>query len=158
MTNDWESLYVFIYHLYIRSFAHVLIGNPMVLCVCVCVLLVLIYSVVSISAVWPSHTYAYIPFLILFPIVFYHEIGYSSLCYTAGTVCLFIFFKERCYQVLLLCFLFFCLFRAIHAADGGSQARGQIRAVATSQHHSHSNAGSKPRLYPIPQLTATLDP
>jgi len=33
-----------------------------------------------------------------------------------------------------------------------------IRAVAASLHHSHSNAGSKPRLQPTPQLTATPDP
>ena len=36
----------------------------------------------------------------------------------------------------------------------GSQARGKIRAVATGLHHSHSNVGSKPRLWPTPQLTA----
>ena len=29
-------------------------------------------------------------------------------------------------------------------ADGGSQARGPIRATAASLHHSHSNAGSRP--------------
>ena len=37
-------------------------------------------------------------------------------------------------------------------AYGSSQARGQIRATATSLHHSHRNVG------PIPQLTAMLDP
>ena len=37
----------------------------------------------------------------------------------------------------------------------GSQARGLIGAVATSQ--SHSKAGSKPCLRPTPQLTATPD-
>ena len=32
---------------------------------------------------------------------------------------------------------------------GGSQARGQIRAVAAGVHHSHSNAGSelRPKTY-----------
>ena len=45
-------------------------------------------------------------------------------------------------------------------AYGGSQARGQIRAVAASLRHSHSHskAGSEPRLRPTTQLTATLDP
>ena len=43
-------------------------------------------------------------------------------------------------------------------AYGGSQARGQIGAVAASLYHSHSNIGSKPRLRPTPQLTATQDP
>ena len=39
----------------------------------------------------------------------------------------------------------YCLFvfsRAAPIAYGGSQAKGLIRAVATSIHHSHSNAGS----------------
>ena len=34
------------------------------------------------------------------------------------------------------------LFRAAPLAYGSSQARGQIRAVVTSLHHSHSNTGS----------------
>ena len=37
----------------------------------------------------------------------------------------------------------FCLFRAVLMAQGGSQARGQIRSVASSLHHSHSNARTK---------------
>ena len=35
-----------------------------------------------------------------------------------------------------------------------SQARGRIRATATSLHHSNSNAGSKLHLRPISQLMA----
>ena len=42
-------------------------------------------------------------------------------------------------------------------ADGGSQARGRIGAVATRICQSHSNTGCEPRLQPTPQLTATLD-
>ena len=46
----------------------------------------------------------------------------------------------------IICFilftLFYCLFRASTMAYGGSQARGQIGAVAAGLHHSHSNAGS----------------
>ena len=41
---------------------------------------------------------------------------------------------------------------------GGSQARGQIGAVAAGLHHSHSNAGSELCLQPTPHLTATMDP
>ena len=41
-------------------------------------------------------------------------------------------------------------------AHGDSQARGQIRAVATGLYH--SNAGSEPHLRPIPQLMATPEP
>ena len=43
-------------------------------------------------------------------------------------------------------------------ACGGSQARGLIGAIAAGLHESHSNAGSEPRLRPIPQPMATLDP
>ena len=52
----------------------------------------------------------------------------------------------------------FCFFRATLVAYENSQARGQIRSVAAGLHHSHSNAGSKPRLRHIPQLIAMLDP
>jgi len=52
----------------------------------------------------------------------------------------------------------FLLFMAALAAHGSSQARLLIGATAASLHHSHSNARSKPRLQPMPQLTATLDP
>ena len=40
---------------------------------------------------------------------------------------------------------------------GGSQARGQIGAVAASLCHSHSNVGSAQHLRSIPELTAMLD-
>ena len=55
---------------------------------------------------------------------------------------------------------FFCLFAiswAAPAAYGGSQARGRIRAVATSLRQSHSNGGSELHLQPTPQLTAVPD-
>ena len=48
--------------------------------------------------------------------------------------------------------------RATPAACGSSQARGQIRAETTGLHYSHSNAGSKSCLWPVPQLTAIPDP
>ena len=51
---------------------------------------------------------------------------------------------------------FFCLSKAI--PYGGSQARGQIGAVAASLQHTHSSTGSEPHLGPTPQLMATLDP
>ena len=43
-------------------------------------------------------------------------------------------------------------------AHGGSQARGQIGAVAAGPHHSHNNTRSEPCLRPTPKLTATLGP
>ena len=39
-----------------------------------------------------------------------------------------------------------CIFKAAHAAYGGSQARGRVGAAAASLHHSHSHAGSRPCL------------
>ena len=70
------------------------------------------------------------------------------------------------FQTLVLgCLRFFsfflctCLFfRSTPTAHGGSQARGSIRAIAASLHHSHSNTGSQPCLRPTPQPTATPDP
>ena len=53
---------------------------------------------------------------------------------------------------------FFAISWAAPTAYGGFQARGPIGAVATSQHQSHSNAGSEPHLRPTPKLTATPDP
>ena len=55
-------------------------------------------------------------------------------------------------------FFFFCLFRATLVAYGSSQARAWIGVTTAGLHHSHSNARSEPHLWPIPQLTATLDP
>ena len=46
-------------------------------------------------------------------------------------------------------------FRAAPAAQGSSQARGQIRATAARLHHGHSITGSQPHLQPMPQLLAT---
>ena len=50
------------------------------------------------------------------------------------------------------------LFRAAPAAYGGSQARDQIRAVAASLYHSHSNTRSELHLQLMLKLEATPDP
>ena len=50
----------------------------------------------------------------------------------------------------------FCLFRAAPETYRGSQARGQIGAVAMGL--CHSNGGSELHLRPTPQLMATPDP
>ena len=55
---------------------------------------------------------------------------------------------------------FVCLFgffRAIPAAYGGFQARGQIGAAAASLGHGHSNTISELHLQPTLQHRATLD-
>ena len=54
-------------------------------------------------------------------------------------------------------FFSFPLFKATPMTYGGSQARGQIGAVAAGFHQSHSNVGSEPYLLPTPQLMATPD-
>ena len=61
-------------------------------------------------------------------------------------------------QTLNNFFFLFAIFWAVPAAYGGCQARGRIGAVAAGLHHSHSNAGSEPRLGRTPQLMATPDP
>ena len=60
--------------------------------------------------------------------------------------------------LFVFCFCLFVFSRATPVAHGGSQARGPVGAVAASLHHSHSNTGSEPHLWPTPQLTATPDP
>ena len=54
-------------------------------------------------------------------------------------------------------FFFFCFLGLHPEAYGGSQARGQVGAVAAGLCQSHSSLGSKPRLQPTPQLTAMLN-
>ena len=63
-----------------------------------------------------------------------------------------------CFFVWVFCLFVCLLFRATPKTYGSSQARGRIGARATSQHHSHSNMGSKLHLRPTPQLMATPDP
>ena len=55
-------------------------------------------------------------------------------------------------------FFFFGLFRAIHAAHGESQARGQIGAIVAGLRYRHSNTRSEQSLQPTRQLTAMLNP
>ena len=64
------------------------------------------------------------------------------------------------YILFLIIYLFslFAFSRATPMANGGSQARDLIGAVATGLRQSHSYAGSELRLQPTPQLTATPDP
>ena len=50
------------------------------------------------------------------------------------------------------------IFRTTPMAYESTQARGQIGATAASLHHSYSNLGSEPHLWPTPQLMAMLDP
>ena len=58
-------------------------------------------------------------------------------------------------EFFVFCFCLFAISWATPTAYGGSQARGQIRAVATGLCQSHSNSGSEPCLQPSPKLKAT---
>ena len=54
---------------------------------------------------------------------------------------------------------FFCFLGPyLQHMEGGSWARDQTGATAAGLGHSHSNARSKLRLQPTPQLTAMRDP
>ena len=47
---------------------------------------------------------------------------------------------------------------ATPVAYGSSQAKSQIGAALAGLHHSHSNTGSKPHVWPMPKPAATSDP
>ena len=58
----------------------------------------------------------------------------------------------------LFIYLFiYCPCRAAPTVYAGSQARGQIGALAAGLYHSHSNARSEPQLQPTPQLIVMPD-
>ena len=66
-----------------------------------------------------------------------------------------VYLTQSFFSCFIFIFYFLCVFRAIPVVYGSSQARGLIGSVAAALWHSHSNAGSKPRLPPAPQFTAT---
>ena len=83
----------------------------------------------------------------------------SAVLISSPWLCPLIFYSLNFFYFLFFPVSFlFCFSRDALVAYGGSQARGQIGATASSLHHSHSNEGSEPCLQPIPQLTATPDP
>ena len=66
--------------------------------------------------------------------------------------------KVKTNVIYMYFFFLFLPFRAAYKAYRSLQAGGLIRAATASLCHSHSNARAEPRLWPTPQLTATLDP
>ena len=52
------------------------------------------------------------------------------------------------FKLFTFFFVFLPFLELLPAAYGGSQARGRIGAIAAGLRHSHSNAGSEPRLQP----------
>ena len=79
----------------------------------------------------------------------------NTLCSLSYLICTTLY--------VLLCSIykwkkFFFLFTAAPVAYRNSRASGSIRASAASLHHSHGNTRSKPHLWPMLQVVATLDP
>ena len=133
------------------------------------------------TAKWPSYTYIYvcvfciaspamhlrkyifffshthILFLTLSSIMFHRNWLDIVPCYRRRILWAIKIWKDI-YNYIYIYILFSFAFRAEPMLYGSSQASGRIRAAAAGLHHSHSNAGSMPHLWPIPQLTATPDP
>ena len=84
-----------------------------------------------------------------------YHINIHNLYYINYTL-MMLFLKASLLRKLFFVFLSFL--GPLPMAYGGSQARGRIRAIAASRHHSHSNARSKPHLRATPQLMAMPDP
>ena len=102
-----------------------------------------------------SHTH--ILFLTLSSIMFHRNWLDIVPCYRRRILWAIKIWKDI-YNYIYIYILFSFAFRAEPMLYGSSQASGRIRAAAARLHHSHSNAGSMPHLWPIPQLTATPDP
>ena len=69
------------------------------------------------------------------------------------STCLLYGSQPQIVYIYLYMFLSFIFLGPHPRHMGGSQARGQIRAIDASLHHSQSNVGSKLCLQPTPQLT-----
>ena len=83
---------------------------------------------------WPYYTV----FLPSYSFDFFPHSSPFLIPFSPFTILNFCIFQHYLKQIGT--FFSFCLFRATPEAYGGSQARGLIRAVAASLHHSHSNA------------------
>ena len=82
----------------------------------------------------------------------------KSVCCTAKTtvLCVKSYFNKK---LQLECFFLSFVFLGVTSvAYGASRARGLIGDVAAGLCQNPSNAKSETRLWPTPQLTATLDP
>ena len=89
----------------------------------------------------------------------------ASFVIDSLTLRVWVYFRVLCSTHLYVSFgtngtfilFYFFLFRATPAVYGSSWARSEIRAAAAGLCHSHSNVGSKPHMWPTPQLTAMQD-
>ena len=110
---------------------------------------------VSVGAVFPT---SFDWFMFLYHVLVILTI-FSLFCYIlkSNNAYWIAVYLKIFYFFIFLVFVFFAMSWTAPTAYGGSQARGQIGAAASSLHQSHSNAGSQPSLQPTPQLMATLD-
>ena len=96
--------------------------------------------------------------LVLFPYVSGNFFSFTTLRIILATGLSYMAFIILRHPYMPTFWNFFFLFRAITGACGSYQAKGRIRATASSLHHSHSNARYELPLQPTPQLTVILDP
>ena len=87
---------------------------------------------------------------IIFKYLLLFKIPYICMPYK---VYLVFFHPEIKFCCFIFLFFIFLLFRATPMAYGGSQARGQIGAIAAVLFHSHINVRSKQYLRTTPKLT-----
>ena len=88
------------------------------------------------------HIYVYFFFSWIFFKIFTFMVDYINGVMRNALISVIIFSLILSYLERNKClsfFFFFLFLKATPVAYGGSQAMGQIRAVATSLHHSHSN-------------------
>ena len=91
------------------------------------------------------------------PQVSFNLLVFPSVC-LSFPLSLFFFFFVFLSFVVAVAVVAVAISWAAPAAYGGSQARGQIRAVAVSLRQNRSNLGSESCLQSTPQLMATPDP
>ena len=65
--------------------------------------------------------------------------------------------KTTTVSVFHIIIIIILLLKAVPMAYGSSQAQGWITAAPAGLHHSHSNMGSEPHLWPISQIMETPD-
>ena len=125
----------------------------------------IIYSSNTIIKYWlswccPSSPLSLLSFLHSFSFFFLLLWRIHTTALSLSLLSLLLFYPVFFWKPLLfLCACFFVLlFRAAPAAYGGFQDRDWIGASIAILHHSHSNAGSEPCLWPKPQLAGMPDP
>ena len=85
-----------------------------------------------------------------------HAVISEDINYTSYKISICLFYRTSIFSALR--FFFFLLFRVIAVVYWISQAKGWIWAADPGLYHNHSNSGSKPCLWPTPEVMAMLFP